>query len=104
MIPEDYFGNRREHKRWPCSWMGKILLADNSFHYIKCLDASPKGVGIITQSLLPLNSYVKVEVTTPKVDTFLVEGKVCWCHKVADGFRAGICFDKALPFSFENIL
>jgi hypothetical protein len=33
-----------------------------------------------------------------------VEGKVCWCKNIYGKWRAGILFNKVLPFSLEKII
>ena len=100
----DYVSDRRAYKRKPCLWRGDCTFRDGTYHGIKVMDVSPGGARALSPNFIPINSYIKMGLATAKGFKLAIEGKVCWCEKLLDGFGIGVYFDKALPYSLENIL
>ncbi len=101
---EDIFGYRRAYKRLGCFLGGIAKLADEKICNISCHDISYKGAGIITDHPLKLNSHLKLELSGTKIDSLIMEGKVCWCNNVRGKWRAGLLFNRVLPFTLEKII
>ena len=101
---EQEFGYRREVKRVPCALSGSYVSADGLCHHIDYKDISNKGVGIAIATPLPVDSFVTIEIDTKRMLPLLVEGRVCWCNKTSDKWRAGIIFDRPLPFELKMIM
>jgi hypothetical protein len=99
----NHVANRRANKRWPCSWKGSYVYPQPSDD-IKVRDVSSQGAKIFSWRLPVPNSYIKIAATTAWGMNLDLEGRVCWCRKVVDGFMAGICFNRTLPFNLERMV
>lgn len=101
---EDIYGYRRAYQRFTCFLEGTCESAGGKSHEISCNDISYKGAGIITSEPLSINSNLKMQLSNLKSGPIEVEGKVCWCKNVYGIWRAGVSFNKILPFSLEKII
>ena len=103
-MDREEFGSRRAVERLFCSLNGFCTPCDDTYYHIKCENISIKGAMIFSPLPLEINTYLNIDLTTKKRDHLPVKGRVCWCKKDSDGYRAGIAFDKELPFNLEKIL
>ncbi|MCK9614653.1 MAG: PilZ domain-containing protein [Candidatus Omnitrophica bacterium] len=90
------FNEKRLFDRTLCSMPGSYVLKDISSGTFVCKDISPKGIGIQTTQPLPVDTKVKIEITTKKKVPLILEGKVRWSRKEGDGYRVGIEFNEPL--------
>ena len=103
-MDSEEFGCRRKVERLFCSLTGFCVPCDDTYYHIKCENISLKGAMIFSPMPLDVNAHIQLEVTTKKMDHLQLQGTVCWCKKDPDGWRAGIAFDRELPFDLEKIL
>ncbi|MCK9574277.1 MAG: PilZ domain-containing protein [Candidatus Omnitrophica bacterium] len=101
---EDLYGYRRAYQRFACFLKGVCEYSGGKSQEISCNDISYKGAGIIAAQPLAINSNLKMQLSNFKIGPIEVEGKVCWCNNVYGKWRAGISFNKILPFSLEKIV
>jgi len=93
--------NKRKTKRYDClvpieSKKGTVF--ENS----QTLDISKGGLGFVSESKIPLNKKIAVEVDlTPEGDPVLVIGAVKWVIPLpnSDSFRVGLSFGNVLSGS-----
>ena len=90
------FNEKRLFDRATCSMPGNYVLKDISSGTFVCKDISPKGIGIETAKPLPVDTKVKIEITTKKKVPLILEGKVRWSKKEEDNYRVGIEFNEPL--------
>jgi hypothetical protein len=100
---EELYGDRRISPRLPCSLKGIFFSKDTFCQKIECHDITAYGARISTSQPLSVASYVDVAIDTAKMNNLSAQGKVCWCAKAAQGWQAGIAFDKKLPFSSDML-
>ena len=103
-MSEDSFGYRRAYSRFNCFFEGIAKLADEKIYNVYCNDISYKGAGIVTDHPLKLNSHLKLELSSAKLDSLVMEGKVCWCNNIRGKWRAGVLFNRILPYTLEKIV
>lgn len=101
---EELYGYRRAYQRFTCFLKGKCESAGSKPKDISCNDISYKGAGIMAAEPLTINSNVRMQLFNSKSGIVEVEGKVCWCNNVYGKWRAGVSFDKILPFSLDKII
>ena len=101
-MDSEEFGSRRAADRLSCSFTGICIPCEDTYYHIKYEDISPKGVRIFSPLPLDINTYVKLEITATRIGHLQLEGRVCWCRKELDGWRAGIAFDKTYPHNWNN--
>jgi hypothetical protein len=101
---EGFYGYRRAYQRFACFLNGKCECSDGKSYDVSCNDISYKGAGIISPQPLTINSNLKMQLSNIKAGLIEVEGKICWCNNVYGKWRAGISFNKILPFSLEKII
>jgi len=101
---EGLYGYRRAYQRFTCFLKGKCDAGAGKSQDISCNDISYKGAGVIASEPLTLNSNLRMQLFNIKSGLIEVEGKVCWCKNIYGKWRAGILFNKVLPFSFEKII
>jgi hypothetical protein len=100
------FPDKRYLPRWNVANHIDYHLHDESVtHKGKSRDLSSVGICLQTQTLLPVNSTVKLVVYLSENTSFPVEGRVMW-SRVADqgGYLAGIHFEGVAPHDQEMIL
>ena len=90
------YGYRRIKDRYVCSLSGDFYFSQGSTCNVDCDNISSSGAKINIPISLPINSYIKLKLSSKKMDTILIEGKVCWCRKSLGKYQAGILFNKAL--------
>lgn len=90
------FNEKRLFDRTECTMPGKYVLRDISSGTFVCKDISPKGLGIETTKPLPIDSKVRIEITTKKKLPLILEGKVRWSRKEDGSYRVGIEFNEPL--------
>jgi hypothetical protein len=101
---EDFYGYRRAYQRFSCFLKGKCESSDGKLQDISCNDISYRGAGIMAQEPLTINSNLRMQLFNLKSGLIEVEGKICWCNNVRGKWRAGVSFNKILPFSLEKII
>jgi len=101
---EELYGYRRAYQRFACFLKGVCEVAGEKPQEISCNDISYKGAGIIAAEPLSINGSIKMQISNLKSGPIEVEGKVCWCNSVYGKCRAGVSFDRILPFSLEKII
>ncbi len=100
----EQFGYRRKVERLFCSLNGFCTPGESDYYHIRCENISVKGAMIFSPLPLDVNTYVDIELATKRMGHLAAAGRVCWCKKDPDGWRAGVAFDKELPFDLEKIL
>jgi hypothetical protein len=90
------FNEKRVFDRTNCSMPGKYELKDISSGTFVCRDISPKGIGIETDDPLPVDTKVRIEISTKKKVPLILEGKVRWSTKEGKSYRVGIEFNEPL--------
>jgi hypothetical protein len=90
------FSEKRLFDRTTCSMPGRYVLKDISSGTFVCKDISPKGLGIETNRPLPVDTKVRIEITTKKKVPLMLEGKVRWSRKEDKSYRVGLEFNEPL--------
>ena len=98
------FGYRRIVRRIPCFLSGSYKTADGSDREIKCQDISHKGTKVITRYPLAVNSQLKMDIQTKKINSLALEGKICWNKKAVGGWVSGVVFNRILPFELDKVI
>ncbi|MFA5008307.1 MAG: PilZ domain-containing protein [Candidatus Omnitrophota bacterium] len=98
------FGYRRAYKRLLCFLKGTCIASDGKVHEVSCNDISYKGAGLLCNNPLAINSHLKLKLSSTKMDLLEIEGKVCWNNNIRGKWKAGVLFDRILPFSLEKVV
>jgi len=95
--------NRRLFERIPCTLLGDYANSNHKSVGTKCYDISTTGAGLFLFERLAKGFEMQLNLVTKKISTLSLAGKVCWCRKEADGYRAGIAFNKSLNLPLEAL-
>ncbi|MEI8349665.1 MAG: PilZ domain-containing protein [Candidatus Omnitrophota bacterium] len=94
----------RRAERFLCSLQGNLVLSETQSYPVQCRDISVQGASIFSPVHLPSRSHVTLKFSTKEKVSFVLNGCVCWCKKVRDGWHVGVKFDRALPFELKKLL
>ena len=96
---------KRKNKRYYCTVPvdGK---EGSTFDQTRTVDISRHGIGFISQSAIPLNEKIAVEIAVaPEAEPVLVMGVVKWVRKISDcdQYRIGMIFSEVISGSAASL-